>query len=170
MWWKIQRPFRNFFSNIRRVIAFLPVIWKTREWDYHYAITIFKFQLERIANALESNEAVSLGSEQRAQKIRTVCRLMDKVYNEDYELSALDEADKIYGSYTYKSIPLEEDHPEHGKLYRMVRVWERDYTEEEIRQIDNHTRELIETARLKQKRAHKLLWELVEHYIQSWWD
>jgi hypothetical protein len=31
-------------------------------------------------------------------------------------------------------------------------------------------KELIKESREKQKRAHKLLWDFVEHNIQYWWD
>ena len=48
--------------------------------------------------------------------------------------------------------------------------YENDYTEEELQLIDEEKRQLIWKCRDKQKRAHKLLWDFVEHNIQKWWD
>ena len=82
--------------------------------------------MERTANHLESNRAYGMGATNRASRIRTAIRLIDKVYEERYVDEFLDSKSK---------------------------------DKEEFKRV-------IE----KQKRAHKLLWDFVEHNIQYWWD
>tara|TARA_B110000503_G_scaffold136816_1_gene219863 strand:- start:362 stop:682 length:321 start_codon:yes stop_codon:yes gene_type:complete len=63
---------------------FLPIIWRGYDFDYAHAIELFKYQLERTADLLESDKAYTINSNIHAQKIRTAIRLMDIVYEEKY--------------------------------------------------------------------------------------
>jgi len=81
---KIYNNITWFFRRLRRVWDFLPIIWGGYDFDYSHAIELFKYQLERTADLLESDEAYTLDSNLNAQKIRTAIRLMDKVYEEEW--------------------------------------------------------------------------------------
>jgi hypothetical protein len=113
-------------QQIKRVIDFLPLIWNGFDFDYTYSIDLFKKQLERTANHLESNKAYSLSAKTNAQKIRTAIRLMDIVYAERYVDEYLDS--------------------------------------------ESNDRDEFKRVMAKQKKAHKLLWDFIEHNIQYWWD
>jgi len=52
----------------------------------------------------------------------------------------------------------------------MIQVWEQNWTKEELVDIEAHISQMMIESDIKQKRAHKLLWELVEHNIQRFWD
>ena len=125
-WQSFTYRIRRKYQQIKRVIDFLPLIWKGYDFDYQYSIDLFKKQLERTANYLESNSSYGMGATNRASRIRTAIRLIDKVYEERYVDEFLDSKSK---------------------------------DKEEFKRV-------IE----KQKRAHKLLWDFVEHNIQYWWD
>ena len=119
---KIYNNIIWFFRRLRRIWDFLPIIWRGYDFDYHPSLELFKYQLERTADLLESDKAYTIDANLHAQKIRTAIRLMDKVYGYEYMEDFLDE-----------KISLEE-------------------------------------ATKKQERAHRLLWEYIEHNIQNWWD
>lgn len=121
MYW-VKRKIRQ----IKRVIDFLPLIWNGFDFDYRYATDLFRKQLERIADFLESDKAYTLSAKTNAQKIRTALRLMDIVYEERY-------MDEFFDSNS-------KDREEYKRVIE------------------------------KQKRAHKLLWDFIEHNIQYWWD
>jgi len=118
--------FKRKYRQIQRVIDFLPMIWNGFDFDYIYAIDLFKKQLERTATHLESNKAHTISAKTNAQKIRTAIRLMDIVYDEKYVDEFLDSNSK-----------------DREEFVRVIK---------------------------KQKRAHKLLWDFIEHNIQKWWD
>jgi hypothetical protein len=42
--------------------------------------------------------------------------------------------------------------------------------EKHQKEIDEVRHQMFLDAKDKQKRAHKLLWDFVEHNIQRWWD
>jgi len=79
-----MRNVKWFFRRLKRVWDFLPIIWKGYDFDYAHALNLFKYQLERTADLLESDKAYTINAKLHAQKIRTAVRLMDKVYNEEY--------------------------------------------------------------------------------------
>ena len=166
------------YRRIKRLFKWIPVIWNSYyDWDYRSAIDVFQYQLERIADMLESNRSISVESKHNATRIRTAIRLMNKVYDEEYAMEYFNEIERIYGKSKYDFLPVNEkgelvdtSEPDKPEFYRMVTIWERDYTDEEIKNIEVHTRELLLKYHHKQKKAHRILWAFIEHNIQNWWD
>ena len=88
--------FKRKYRQVERVIDFLPIIWNGFDFDYNYSIELFKKQLERQAKFFESDKSYSARSKQDASRIRTAIRLMDKVYNDEYELEWVDKLKEEY--------------------------------------------------------------------------
>ena len=167
---KIKYWFKRKWSQIKRVIDFLPLIWKGYDWDYHYAIELFQYQLKRIADRIGSDKAWALENKQTASRIRTAVELMDKVYNEEYGMEYYNVIEKKYGKSNFEFIETGDFDDKGDPYYTMEIRYENDYTEEELELIDEEKRQLVLESRDKQKRAHKILWNFVEHNIQRWWD
>ena len=49
-------------------------------------------------------------------------------------------------------------------------VYEEKYVDDFLNSDSGYNREGFKRAMEKQKRAHKLLWDFIEHNIQRWWD
>jgi hypothetical protein len=76
---KIRKFYRNIVHSIQQLFYWLPIIWKDRDWDYHYIFVILRHKLQ----ALELNEEdVERRNVQLA--IYTLNRLIDDNY---YELA-----------------------------------------------------------------------------------
>ena len=157
----IKRKYRQ----IKRVIDFLPLIWNGFDFDYIYAVKLFRKQLERLADELESDRANTLSAPINAQKIRTAIRLMDKVYNDGYSTEWVSKIQKLYGE-DVLDWESEDTGKGDGSTYLKYKYEKWDNSEE----IDNVSKQLLLESHKKQKRAHKLLWDYIEHNIQRWWD
>lgn len=157
--------FRRKYRQIKRVIDFFPLIWNGFDFDYRYATDLFRKQLERIADELESDRAMSLSSTINAQKIRTAIRLMDKVYNEEYGCEYMYKTKELYGENALDWW-FEDTNDGHGSSYLRYE-YEKWDNSDEITEMKN---KLFKESIDKQKRAHKLLWDFIEHNIQKWWD
>lgn len=157
--------FKRKYRQIKRTLSFLPIIWKGFDFDYHYAIDLFKKQLERLANELESDRALTKSAKTNAQKIRTAIRLMDKVYDDAYAIEWMDEIEKLYGKDAFDS-EFEDTGKGDGSYYLKFK-YEKWDNAKEIKQLES---KLFNESQEKQKRAHKLLWDFIEHNIQRWWD
>ena len=155
--------FKRKYRQIQRVIDFLPLIWNGFDFDYQYSIDLFKKQLERTADYLDSNRSYSMDAKNRASRIRTAIRLMEKVYDEDYSLQYVNKLEQLYGEGVLDWITINVDKNEY-ELKPKYEKWDnRD-------EIDEMKIKLFKEANEKQKRAHKLLWRYIEHNIQYWWD
>jgi hypothetical protein len=157
--------FKRKYQQIKRVIDFFPIIWKGFDFDYIYSIELFKKQLERQATFLESDRAMTLEAQNNAKKIRTALRLMDKVHDEEYSCEYQDKIKELYGEDA-----LDWEFVDTGKgdnSTYMKYKYEKWNNADEIKEVE---RKLFKEAQEKQKRAHKLLWDFIEHNIQSWWD
>lgn len=156
---------KQFFKNIKRVIDFLPLIWKHRDYDYRHSINLFRYSLQRQAEFFESDKAYSADAKQYASRIRTAIRLMDKVYDEEYGIAYIDLIEGMYGKTEYKFVKIE------GTDYYSMEIRNEsavdDKHQEEINEVRN---EMMKYCQDKQNRAHDILWRFVRHNIQSWWD
>ena len=157
--------FKRKYQQIKRTIEFLPLIWNSYDFDYQYSIDIFKKQLQRTANYLESNRAYGMGAVNRASRIRTAIRLMDKVYEEEYAHEFIDKIKELYGENTLDWW-FGDTNDGHGSSYLRYEYEKWENADE----INEMKRKLFKESIDKQKRAHKLLWDFIEHNIQYWWD
>ena len=167
---KINYWFRRKWSQIKRVIDFLPLIWKGYDWDYHYAIELFQHQLKRMADHIGSDKAWTLENKQTASRIKTAIELMQKVYDEEYGMGYYDIIEEKYGKSHMDFVELKEKDEKGQPYYSLVVTNELARDEEHQKEIDEERRLLVLEYRDKQKRAHKLLWDFIEHNIEKWWD
>jgi hypothetical protein len=156
------RKVKRFFKKIIRLVSFVPVIWKGEDWDYRYAIDLFQFQLLRMADCIEKY-GNHTHSEHDAKRIRLVCRLMTKVYDEEYAMEHMDIMKERYGDDILK-INFEDSG---NGLSRMTMAYEKREDSEEIKRTFH---ELRDCSDAQQERAHRLLWQLIEKDIRRWWD
>jgi hypothetical protein len=157
--------FKRKYQQIERVIDFLPMIWNGFDFDYRYSLEFFKKSLERQAKFLESDRANTLEATQNASRIRTAIRLMDKVYDEEYATEYQDKLEQLYGD-NVLDFWFEDTGEGDGSTFLRWEYEKWDNSEE----IDEVRKKLFLESRQKQKRAHKLLWDFIEHNIQHWWD
>lgn len=165
MYW-VKRKYRQ----IERTLSFLPVIWKGYDWDYGSALDVFEHQLKRTAEYLESDKARSLDAKTNAAKIWTAIELMEKVYNEDYAMEYMDDIERLYGKSKHEFVELDEKDENGDPYYTMKITNENAVDEEHQKEIDEVRHQMFLKGMDKQKRAHKLLWDFIEHNIQRWWD
>jgi hypothetical protein len=161
----IKHFFRRKYQQIQRLIDFLPIIWNGFDFDYIYSVELFKKQLERQAKFLESNKSYSDRAKQDASRIRTAIRLMDKVYDDEYGSEYQDKLKKLYGE-NVLDWWFEDTGRNDGSSYLRWEFEKWDNSEE----IEKVQKKLFLESKQKQKRAHKLLWNFIEHNIQYWWD
>lgn len=160
--------FKRKYRQVKNIIRWIPVLWNQFDFDYNYAIDVFKFKLLNIADFLESDKASCVGAKDRASRIRMIVRLMEKVYNEDYATEYQDKLKEIYGKEVFESDFVDTEHGDGSSFLKYK--YELTESEEKIKEINDVKYKLFKESQVKQERAHKLLWKLVEHNIRHWWD
>lgn len=157
--------FRRKYEQIKRVIDFLPMIWNGFDFDYRYAIELFEKQLERTADFMESDRAMTVDADKRAKRIRTAVALLRKTYDEEYGCEYQDKLREIYGEdvLDWRFEPTEHNN---GSSYLK---WEYEYRDN-ANDIDKTRNILFEESRAKQRKAESLVWRFIGHNIRGWWD
>lgn len=158
--------FKRKYRQIRNVIRWMPIIWNQFDFDYRYAIDVFRFQLQKTADLLDSDNACTVDAKIRAQRIRTVIRLMDKVYDEEYACEYQQKLKDLYGEdvLEWRHIELPNGN------YEIKNKYEMEEDADKVEEIDEIHHKLFLESREKQERAHALLWKLIEKDIRTWWD
>ena len=172
--------FKRKFWQIKNLIKWFPIIWKQYDFDYFYAIEVFKFQLNKTATFLESNNSVGANANYNAKRIRTITKLIDKVYNEDYACEYQEIFKKKYGENSLSSIGRNSliymfenlDYIQNNKrviLLESVSKQKKIY--EALLSIRKYEYDkLFKESQEKQNKSHKILWKLIENNIQKFWD
>ena len=167
---RIWTEIKWFFRQCKRSFGYAKKAWGGYDWDYRYSVDMFTYSLERLADNLDSSESYCVGSEQRAKRIRTAIKLMNKVYNEDYALEYQDKLKELYGEKVNDINFVDEGEVSsyNGEpLYIMQWEYEKWDNAEEVEEVKN---KLFIESYNKHERAHKLVWQLIEKDIRSWWD
>ena len=161
--------FRRKWRQIKRVVDFLPIIWKGYDWDYHYAIELFQHQLKRTAKEIRIR-GNSVDRENTASRIETAVELMEKVYDEEYAFEYSTKMEEKYGRSSFEFKELDKLDERGDPYYEMVEEWEQNYTEAELMLINEEKNAAMWEARAKQDKAHRILWQYIEYNIRRWWD
>ena len=97
IWGNITYWPRRKWRQIKNVINWIPIVWNQFDFDYRYSLEVFKYQLLKQASFMDSDKAMTKDSKIDAQKIRMICRLMDKVYDEEYGCEYQQKLKEAYG-------------------------------------------------------------------------
>lgn len=159
-------PFRRFISNIKRTWAYLPVIWKTYDFDFIYSLDIMMFQLERIVKVLESPNAYGERSKWRASRGRLILRLYKRYREDYYAMQPFDAMNKVYGQYT-----MDLEVVEGTSQYRLKGwKWEKALDEKHNQEINETMDLMLKLAQDRQDKNNKLFWRALQQYIEILWD
>lgn len=161
----IKRKYRQ----IERTLSFLPLIWKGYDWDYHYGIDLFQHQLKRTEKYIREN-GIHLHNQNTASRIQTAIDLMQKVYEDKYSMEHYDILHEKYGKSNWEFIETGDFDEKGDPYYTLKTTWEKAVDENHNKQIEEERHQMMLKSLKKQKRAHKLLWDFIEHNIQHWWD
>jgi len=135
------------FQNIVRVLRWLPVIWRDREYDYSFFLQILSFKLKLMEEFYRSERALSADRKNVATKMRTCHLLCERLIKDEYyhmlgrklEMHCLED-----GKFGIKTL-------DEGCKFGICSDW-------------------IHYESYMQKQDIRYLCKLIEKYIFEWWD
>ena len=72
----------RFIRKINRLLTYIPIIWKTYDWDYTTILEILKHSLTRYDEYCEKY-GVALRKRSQKRAVRTMIFLIDRILNEE---------------------------------------------------------------------------------------
>lgn len=121
-------PFVVFFESVQRLVVWFPVIWKDRDWDYHYLYEVLKKKIE-LMSKYEKKHAWATKADEVSKQMDEAIYLIDKVDDDCIE-EALEPFYEVYPNFEsemvfsdsvdnpkFKTIGFKYDSEEQEKLY-----------------------------------------------------
>jgi len=181
----IGYKFKYVYNSIKNVIRWFPIIWSDRDWDGWYIYTILETKIKHQAKYIGDRD-IHTRAKRDAEIMMTCVRLIQKIKEQEYEGEYLD-----YHKSTFNWLEVPED-PDSVRLeINQVDEWfdkyflkyPSDYRRvinnpnnqifkfgDDLNDRENKQRIAMNMGRVRQERAHKLLFKLLERNIDLWWD
>lgn len=174
---------KEFITGIKNLIKWRSTIWKDRDWDGGFIYEIIQKKLEfQQRELVGANRSVDTWIVNRDI---TIClNLLEKVRNDSYGMEYLD-----YHKSSFKSIPLTGEYEGYSEIKvdiisekfddyisknRLMQKKAIKYLEENSHIYSSPSTDkklqCMTISRLKHDKAKKLLFNILENRIESWWD
>jgi len=168
------------YQGISKIIYWLPIIWKDRDWDSHYTFVMLSHKLKAQADHISKNNRHTR-AQHDARNIRICVDLIEKVREEDYATEYLDYTvtknwfepcnDKEDYS-TWESKEVSETFDDYFKKYPLIykRVLNGEKRFGKNERDSNKYTIAMNMACINQTRANNLLHKILKDEMKSWWD
>jgi hypothetical protein len=170
--WKFE--YRYYWSNlkngIRNLIAWFPVIWKDRDWDDSFFFEVMKFKISKMSKS-HGAYLPYVGNKRNVEIMNLIVRLIDKFQDETYLHEYFDYVDeKIEGAgfYNMKSETLVDNLDEYFKKYPLLKKQAEQH--HFYKQNPDRATLAISMGLIQHDRAKRLIFELLNHHVQKWWE
>ena len=117
---------RKIWYGIKNIIAWFPIIWRDRDWDYVYIYEILGFKLKRTEQNIRKY-GHAMESEAIADQIREVSTALERLIEDDYcadlhsaihkkwgEMEFADSDKEGYSVFKFANVNTDEDRVAHA--------------------------------------------------------
>lgn len=78
-----MRKFNQLLINLHRILIWIPVIWRDRNWDQTFLLKIMEFKLRQMAEYFEKR-GVSVNNKEQAKKCLRTAVAIHRMEEENY--------------------------------------------------------------------------------------
>lgn len=97
----------NLISSIKNLITWFPVVWKDRQWDHIFLLTILRKKLSLMEKFFRE-KCNHVNSERDADNIKFAILLLNRIMEDDYS-SVFKPYEVKYGEISFKSFSSEKE-------------------------------------------------------------
>ena len=181
--WKFEWRYlwKDFKTGVKNIWYWMPIIWKDRNWDHRYIYTMLQHKLKAQSKYI-GDRGIHVSAERDAEVMMTCVRLIDMVSEEFYGSEYSDyHKDKHWftpsdkeGFSEWNSRILEENFDDYFAkyplTYKRVMNGEGPFTLDGTDSEDIKQRIAMNIGHINGKRAHDLLFKIMNENINKWWD
>jgi hypothetical protein len=182
-WWRWNGKYyhKDFAHGVRNLWRWFPTIWKDRNWDGNFIYSILAKKLEFQAKYIGDNDRHT-SAKRDAEVMRLVVKLIQLQKEDFYDIEFMDyheteyhftPTDETKKWYSMNDTLISERFDDYFKKY--PRQYKRVLTGEinrYDRPIEEKDKKLIamEIAHENHERARELIFNIINHNIERWWD
>lgn len=163
MWYNIKR----FFNKIKRLFKWSVIIWKSETFDFSYSISIFKESLIELRDTLNKNNRFE-STQYTVSKLNTIIKLIEINYETDHYTDKYYSV--LYEKYGEEMFDLSFQKIENSSSYTIKSSYEFLEDKDLVESINKDLSETLKKIKEKEDKSKKLLWKMVDNYMEQFWD
>ena len=167
---QVYYSIRSFFSNVKRLIEYSPIVWNHRNFDYGY---VLQFQIKLYENLYNGCyvKGHHVFKKKEALKLRTVINLMKRLHADEYDNQYFNYFDEKYGKTNiyFKKIEGSEDKPG-GPWSTMHSTREDKMNDKQKALYISERKRFWKLEEILRKQDLELLGKYITKYSKLWWD
>lgn len=164
---------QSFFSNVRRVVEFIPHAWNHRDWDYGFVLRFNIMLHERLYKGI-FDKGHHVYTSKDTRRLKTVIALYKRIEADEYEDYIYEEATKKFGPddmYFVKIEPKEGETPnKYSGLSRMMSTRQDRMDEAQKAAYLKYKKAQYAACEVSRKQDMDLLGKMISKYSRKWWD
>lgn len=166
---KLLAPYwkaRHVVANVGKVLHWIPVIWRTPDYDYHGIYEVLRYQLYRMAVHIKEHDFIC-EAEQVHDEIMVAASELQDLMDKRYFRDAVDEHTKKWGKMDWVWVDVDRIA---GFQEWTGTVYSKANTEEENDQAEQEFRELCERTDKLYEEHRKAVFQYISDKMLGWWD
>ena len=140
----------EFYYNIKRIIEFIPYVWRHRDWDYSYILKFNAMLHKRLYKGIYTN-GHHIYTEKQSRRLKAIINLYERLDADSYY--DYDAMEKKYGPYVFTETGFGRSKP----------IQDMDVYKKDLKRYRDE-----ETTRRNQDLS--LLFYLINKYHTTFWD
>lgn len=144
-----------FIDRIKKILKWIPIIWKDRDFDYIFLLEVIRFKLKSMEEFFNSKYAMSMNSNKRAEEIHKCILILNRIIDDDYIEIAFKHHNKKWGELNFKNNKFSCPNAN---------------TEEEIKQEHKERFRLYKHSDILLDQDIDYFFKLLRKHFRSWWD
>jgi len=77
------KKLRKIPGKIRKIIAWLPLLWEDEDWDYSFLLKIMRFKIARMGECINGNEIIADHTKVYLETVKA-CDMLDTFLEKTY--------------------------------------------------------------------------------------
>jgi len=146
----------SLWESIKTTIAWLPVIWRDRDWDYAFFFILLQYKLKRMEKFFRER-GHHVGSEKGARRMHVCYLLLGRLIDDMYGEMAFSVHDKRWGK-----LEIDWDAP--------IKIWRAKVTPEAAVQERNESQHCHLHEEYLRNQDLVYLFYLFKKHVFKWWD
>ncbi len=165
MYDKVDNQIRRLRTGVKNLIKWFPIIWKDRDWDYHYLMIMLRYKLICMEKLIREN-ARHVGYERSTNNMKKCIMTLNRIIDDRYYDLAFGPHDRKWGEIDMDWHECE-DSPDLCQLElsrpNAVTEEEKDLETKQFRVCSKNMSNL-------ERQDVVYLFSMMTKYVKEWWD
>jgi len=152
----------NIPVGVKNLFIWFPIVWKNREYDHFFFLSLLKFKTNLIKKRFEENK---YADKHRIKELKIIEILIDRITKDDYTDLLIKNHEEKYGEkdYSFKNI-------ENTEYSELNITYKKPLSEEEIIEADKEYTKILKKGEKQLNNDIDYLFKIIRNKYQMWWD